>query len=793
MGSRMIVNDVTHACRLIARRRGFSIAVITTIALGVSAATSVFAVSNALLLRALPYAGADRLVRIFEQQDIEGFSGNMALGNLDDWCGVPGIEACGAYAMSDLNLAGDDASVRVRAATATPGLFAALRVLPTAGRLFTHEDADAKAPVALLSASAAARLLGSSAAPVGRTLRLDGVQVDVIGVLPDIPGFDDVAVWRAAGTAGQSRQNHSNRSVARLRPGVTLAVVQQQLDAVSLILQQQFPKTNAHWWGKIEPLQASMTSDVSPTLRALAGLTGALLLLCAVSAASLIAGRAGSRQHELSIRLALGAGRHRLVTQLCVEGLLLALGGALLGTAFAGWIIGAVVAVLPSRMVLWRTPDIDLQTLLFAVTAAVAASILFGLLPAIGVTRRSSGTAALQTRVTATGGNRLRSALTAVQAGLATVLLVAAALLGAVLIRVLTASPGFRTDNVLTFSVTAPRAAYADAPALTLFFDSLTARLAGLPQVESVGAALNLPMSGSSVQRGVIRFGDPLPQPGHTRLVLFQVSTPGYLRTLGLRLLEGRDFTDEDTATAEPVALINAMLAAALWPGEHAVGRQLLVHTDEKVPRVVIGVIADATQARRERQVQPEYYVPLRQSAHRTMTYALHLRGDLTRAALQGAIADVDRGIPPYEMATMDTLMNQSTSTRLAVTRLSTFFGVIALLLASIGLYGLVASTVTERRREIGIRLALGAPAQHLVKLVLRRGLAMAVMGAAAGLMVAIPVTTLLGDLLGDEPPSSLMAMTVVFVALVTTSLVACWMPARAALHVDPVTSLRSE
>lgn len=788
----MLLTDLSHALRLVSRYRGFSIAVMLTIALGVGATTSVFAVVNALMIRALPYPHADRLLRVFEYQDQEGFSGSLALGNLDDWCSAPGLEACGAYITSDLNLAGGENPERVRGAVATPGFFTALGIEPARGRLFTTAELDTKAPVIVVAEAASARLF-AGADPIGRTLLLDGARYDVIGVAPNMPGFDDIAVWRGASTVGQSRQNHANRGIARRRDGVSLTAVQSQLDGISRALQTQQAATNAHWWGKVEPLQASLTAGMTTTFRALGALTTILLLLCAASAASLVAGRSATRARELSVRLALGASHGRIVTQLFIESAVLALGGAVLGIALAAVTINSVMAILPPRLVLWRTPGTDAASLAFAVAAALVSSLAFGLLPAIGLARRSRASASLQARFTSVAGHRTRAVLTALQTGLATVLLVAAALLGTVMMRVLFTDPGFAPNNVLSFNVTAPRAGYADAPALLSLFERLGERLAHLPGVMSSGAVFNLPLSGSSVQRGVIRMGEALPARGHARLVLFQVSTPGYLQTLGLHLLDGRDFSATDSADGQPVALVNERLATALWPGQRAVGQQLLVHTDETIPRTVVGVIADAHQARLDETIAPEYYVPLAQSPRRTMTYVLRSNTSLTRAAIQAELSAVDPSLPVYELTTIDSLFERGAASRRSITQLAIFFSVTALLLAAVGLFGLVASGIAERTREIGVRMALGASPSSVLRLVSRRGLAMALTGTAVGLAATVPVARLLGSLLTDAPPSNLQVMLSVSATLLAVAALACWLPALAALRVDPVNSLRSE
>jgi predicted permease len=788
---RMLKGDVAYAWRMIARQRRFSLAVSLTIALGIGATTAVFTVANALLFRTLPYANADRLVRIYEEEDQEGFSGSVALGNLDDWCTVPGIEACGAFTTSDLNLAGGETPERVRAAVATPGLYAALDISPVTGRLITGDDVAVAAPVIVVSNTAGRRLFGSQE-PVGRTLLLDGVRFDVVGVIPDVPALADVAVWRGVSTLNQSRRNHANRGVARLRAGVPMAAVREQLKSVSIALQEKFPDTNAHWWGRIEPLQTALGESFSVPLRALGALTAVLLVLCAVSAASLMAGRSAGRQRELAVRMALGASRTRLVTQLFIESLVLAVGGALMGALLAHWTIGAVLSVFPPRTALWREPSVDLPVLAFAMAAALMSAVFFGLIPALGLTRRATAASSLQLRSTHSAG-RLRAALTALQTGLAALLLVAASMLGAVLTSALLKDPGFRTENLQLFNVTAPKSGYADAGALASFFARLTERLQHLPQIESVGAVFNPPMSGSSTTRGVIRANEPIPARGAARLVLFQVSTPGYLKTMGLKLVDGRDFSETDTAASAPVTIINQRLAEMLWPGERAVGRQLIVHTDEKAPRTVIGVIADAMQGRLAEPIRPEHYVPLAQSPRRTLTFAVRLTAPLSRAALQAEISAVDPTLPVYEFTSMESMIERGGSSRVSITRLSGFFASAALLLAVVGLYGLVSAGVTERTREIGVRLALGATSGTVLALAFRRGMLMAILGTGAGLAGTAPLKALMSDVIGDAPPSTAGVAAFTGILLIIVAAIACWIPARAALRVDPATSLRPE
>ena len=788
---RSVRADVRFGFRRLRRRPAFTIVALVTLGLGIGAATSVFAVANAIVLRALPYANAERLLRLFERQDQEGFAGNIALGNHDDWCGIASFDACGAYVTADINLAGGDVPERVKGGGATAGLFAAFGVTPIAGRFFSADEAARNVPVAVVSQSAVNRFFGGAQA-VGKTLLLDGVTHDVVGVAPDIPGMGGIAVWRALSTANQTRMNHAYRGVARLRDGASAIAAQAQLDAVSRRLQQEFPDTNAHWWGTVQPLQTYLARDTTQILQILGALVALLVLLCATNVAGLVAGQAAERRHELAVRLAVGADRRRLFTQLVVEGGVLAMGGAVAGVFLASWATAAVTAVLPPNVVLWREPGIDWAVLGFAVAIAAGAAVVFAVLPAAGVVRRALAAGDVRTAPTVAGPRGARSMLTAIQTALATVLLVAAGLLGSVLLRLVLIDPGFHPEGVLTFRVTPPRAGYTDAASLGRFYDTLYARLARLPQAERVAGAMAMPTGGPNTVRGVIRLGEPLPPPRRLRLTLFQVTTPGYFQTLGIPL-RGRDFDANDLEKSPPVAIINESLASMLWPGQNAIGRQIHVHTDEPTPREVIGVAADIRQDDLEAEIGPMYYAPFTQSPRRTMTVAIKTRAPLDRATVQAELSAIDGALPLYELRPLETLIAQSTSDRKAITGIATFFGAVALLLAALGLYGLVSALVAERQREIGIRVALGAESGSILRLMLRRGLLMTSVGLAVGLGASVPASSLLQSMLTTTPPSMWITMTSVAALLVVVSLAATLIPARRALTVDPVSALRAD
>ena len=791
-----VFSDVRFGLRRLRRRPAFTVIVLVTLGLGIGAATSVFSVANALLLQRLPYPDANRLMRLFERQDQEGFSGNVALGNLDAWCGVPGIESCGAYTTGDVNLAGGPTPERVRAASATIDLFRVLGTVPLHGRLFSAADVPPAAPVVLITDRAARRLLGS-AEVVGRPLILDGVNHTVAGVIPAPPGLDSIAIWRPLATTNQPRTNHAYRGMVKLRAHASALTVQHQLDVQSRRLQEQLPDSNAHWWASIEPLQQSLTSDITGTLRALGALVAVLVLLCATNVAGLVSGQTWARGQEMSVRLSMGADGRRLLRQLLVENAVIALGGAALGALMAHWTVAGVVAVLPSNLTMWRTPAVSGTALGFAMLLSAGAALVFGVAPSAALVRRTLAARELRTALSVTSTQRTRSILAGVQTALAAVLLTAAALLGTVLLRLVLIDPGFHPENVLTFRVAPPRAAYADAAALNTFFESLETRLRRLPQVEAVSAAMALPTQGPNVARGVIRVGEPLPsRPRQTRLTLFQVTTPEYFRTLGIPLLEGRDFAPTDTASAPPVAIVNEHLAKILWPGQQATGQQLLIHTDEQTPRTVIGVAKNIRQSDLEDEITSLYYVPLRQSPRRTLSFVVRVAdggAPLDRAGIQAEVSALDPALPLYDIAPLDTLVARSTADRKALTGIAVFFSAVALLLTALGLYGLVSAIVLERRREIGLRLALGATPSSILGLVMRRGVVLSVLGLIAGLSIAAPATSLLRQLLTSAPPSSALTMTVVGVVLLGVVVTASWIPARRALGIDPARALRAD
>jgi predicted permease len=433
-----------------------------------------------------------------------------------------------------------------------------------------------------------------------------------------------------------------------------------------------------------------------------------------------------------------------------------------------------------------------LPVLAFTTIVSVATGLLFGLAPAMAL-RTAQPHDQLRSGRASSTGRRSRSALALVQLALASVLLVGSSVVLTSLYRATQVDPGFNPDNVMTFRVTPPPATHADGRALNEFFQTLIDRLSVFGTVSAAGATSNLPMAGNSTVRGVILPGDPRPELGEEQLVLYQVSTPGYVEASGMRLLDGRDFTVADSDTSLPVTLINESMARMLWPDGRAVGRQILIFTDEDTPREVVGVLADIRYRGLDRPILPQYYVPFSQAPRRTMDMALRLNGALPLADVKQTVESIDASLPVYEVRTLDSLMRESLSERRALTTTISLFGALAVALAAIGLNGIVATGVRERRREIGIRMAVGATTSQVHRLFVKQGLAIAVVAVVTGVGASYWLVTwgqqqLVG--LGLEPPSPAL-LTSVSLLILAIALVATWLPARHATRVDPVETLR--
>lgn len=794
-----IIRDLQYGLRTFRKRPVASAAAVLILAVGIGATTAVFSVNDALIWRPLPYPDADRLVLVEERNDPLGFAGNVAIENFDEWQGrVPSVEAAAAWAISDVNLAGADEAARVRGAVITPGLFDLNGARQVLGRAIQAADREmGRHLVAVLSEGAWRRLFGGAPDVIGRSVLLDSVPHVVVGVVTGVAGFADVDVWRPLTRSrdGGGRREHAFRAVARLAPGVPIERAASEIDGVYAALEVAHPETNRGWRARLTPLKEVMIEDLTTMVRLSGAVVAVLLLIACANVANLLLARASERQREFAVRRALGAERARLLRQVLTESLLLAGAGALAGLGVAWAVTKALVAVLAAETTLWLTPGLDARMLGFATGVAVATAVIFGVLPALVMSRVEPQVAMRQGVASSASParRRLGTALTFAQMTLACLLLIAAGLLLNSLQHALRVDPGFDGEGVITFRVTPARSAYADATSLERFYDTLLTELRRLPQVAHAGAVSGLPLAGNSIVRGVIRPDEPIPALDAVRLTLHQAATPGYVSAVGIRLRAGRDFTSADSTTAAPVAIVNRSLADALWPAADPIGREILVHTDEQTPRRVVGVTDDVRHVGLDAPVYPQYFVPFAQSPARSMSVTVRSTAPVPAGDLRRVVAGLDPSLPLYEMQTLDALLDDAIGTRRALTLGLTAFGLVALVLAVTGLAATVGTAVTERRREIGIRLALGATPRGIASLFLRQGAAVAGLGVVAGLGLSRLTAPFLEELLFGVTPLDAPSVASAVVTLLAAAMAATWAAARPATRVDPLETLRTD
>ena len=789
-----MMKDARDGWRALAASPTLAVTALLTLAIGIGTSTAVFAVADALLLRALPYPAADRLVALTDVDVTRGESVNVGLANFDDWrASVPAVEAAAAWRRQDVNVSTSRGADRLPGIVAAGDFFDILGAVTVAGRTFADSPRDAATgPVVVLSDRAWHRLFDGRRDAIGSTAWLDGGPHEVIGVVQRIPGQMDVDVWRPVARTGAppNRGSHNYVAVARVQAGVPIDEARAQFDVVAARLAAAYPETNADWRVGLLPLQDALGEDLNQTLILVSGAAILLLLIACTNVAGLLLVRGYDRRREFAVRKALGAARYRIVRQLLSESVMLSLASAGAGLLVSWWGTGVIVSMLPPEVVLWREPTLSAGVLGFTVILAVGTGLLFGLAPVVTMVRedalehlRGGG------GNTPTGSHRTRIALTYVQFSLASVLLIAAGLLLASLWRAARADPGFDPRSVLTFQVTLPRTTHADVAAVSQYFLGLTERLSALPQVDAAGAIDGLPMAGNETISTVRRPDEPTPGRGDERWALHQVSTPGYLRATGTRLVAGRDFEAGDTQGGPRVAIVNESLARLLWRDATPIGRELVL---ESGLHRVVGMIADVRHFGFDGGTYPQYFVPFAQSPVRSLSFALRTRGSLTESDLRQLAASVDSTVPLYSLRTLEAVGQDSLSPRRSLTGTVVFCGAAAVLLSAIGLFAIVASGVRERRREIAIRMALGATDAGVMWLFVRRASATAVAGIVTGFLASYWATGVLEGSLFEVTRLDAMTLAASAVTLLVVTITASWLPARRATTIAPMESLKT-
>jgi putative ABC transport system permease protein len=805
-----LAQDTRYGARMLARTPAFTAAAILALALGIGATTAVFSVVNAVLLRPLPYPAADRLVVVLHR----GVN-PVAPANFVDWRHQSTVfERMGAaeYWMPDLT--GDDASETVKGVRLTADIFPMLGVPPLLGRApLPREEEPGQDHVAILGYALWRRRFGGDPDVVGGSITLNGEAYTVLGVMPQgfsFPPFwaTGAEVWAplALGERATSRTGSSLRIFARLEPGVSLDRARAEMAAITARLENEYPATNRNV--VVRSLEDMVVGDVRPALLVLLGAVGFVLLIACANVAHMLLARAAARQREVALRATLGATRARLIRQFLTESVMLGLAGGLAGVLLAMAGIEVLVSLSPG-LPRAETIGLDGAVLAFVVVVSVATGIAFGLVPALPASRRDVSDALKEGARGSTEGagrHRLRSLLVASEFALALVLSAGAGLMIRSFVALQAIDPGFDPRGVLTMVVSVAGAQEGLPPRRAAFYQGLLERVRALPGVASASAINHLPLAGDIWGWPFNVEGRPLPKPGETPTAAYRVVLPGYFHTMGTPILRGRDVAGTDRLGTPGVVVVNEWLAQHHWPGEDPLGKRLTLGNPRENPSwlTVVGVVKNAVRSRWTAAPQEEIFLPYLQTrdylerpgnAHAYLTLVVRAGGDPSALApaIRGIVSSMDRGVPVSQVQTMDEVVAQSNARPRFYLLLLGAFAAAAVLLAAVGIYGVMSYSVSRRTNEIGVRMALGAKPSDVLRLIVGHGMVVALGGAAVGLAGALGLTRLMSSLLygvGASDPATFLAVSLLLGAV---ALAASYIPARRATRIDPLTALRCE
>jgi putative ABC transport system permease protein len=804
-------SDIQYALRGIAKRPLFSSVVILTLALGIGANAAIFTVVNGVLLQPLPYPHPERLLMVWMSNPRQGFDKDVgSYPNFADWrSGSRSFERMSAYFGSSVTLTGSGDPAQIRGARVTPEFFETMGVVPLRGRAFHSADGRAGGErVVILGHGLWMRRFGADASIVGRSIVLDGVPHEVVGIMPaSFKHPVDAEIWTPLAPVGDFQALFDTRGsywltiIGRLKPGVTPLAAQSEMDAIALRLEKEYP-SNAGIGIRLVPLHEELVGDVKRPLLILLGAVSLVLLIACANVANLLLTRAASRQRELAIRAALGADRGRLVRQLLTESIVLGLLGGAAGLILATLSTDLLPRLAPAGLPRLSDIAIDRRVLAYAAGASVFTSLLFGLVPALYASRRDAGLDLKEGGRTGAGGRRggrVRAALAVGELAIALLLLVGAGLLVRSFIALNSEDPGFATRGVLALRLSLPPADYGEPARVTNFYEQLVERLKALPGVESAAAGSSLLLSRLPASAAInIEGRPPLPADARNLPVPYDSVTPEYFATLRIPLRRGRGFSRADGAQSEQVVMVNEAFVRRFFPGEDPLGRRV-TFGDPSQPdtrwSTIVGVVADTKRGGFEREPWAETYFPMRQAPNSQALVLLRTDGDPMTliAAAKVAVWSIDRNQAIASIRTVPELLAQRELNRRFTTLLLGVFASVALVLAIIGTYGVIAHATAQRTQEIGIRMALGADGRAILRMVLAGGLRIAATGLALGVVGALALTHVLSGLLFGVGARDPLTFVVVPGTLLVVALLACVIPARRAMRVEPVVALRGD
>ena len=806
--------DLRYGARMLFKQPGFTLIAVLTLALGVGANTAIFSIVNGVLLKPLPFAAPERLVAVGATgtQDRARF-GSLSFPDFADFRAQgQAFERLAAYRTRGLSINGANGAERVEGVMATADLFAVLGAQPLLGRTFLPEE-DKTGRIAVLSQRAWRQRFKGAPNVIGQPLAINSESYTIVGVMP--PGFqfplrdEPIELWinyavdmQGPDPQGAQRGNHYLQAVGLLRPGFTAAQAEAQLVPIAGQLEKQFPNDNHGSSVRVQPLLQNLTGDVSQALWVLFATVGGVLLIACANVANLLLARALNRRRELAVRVALGAGRGRVLRQLLTESLLLALLGGAAGVLLASFGTEALIALTPADVPRIANAGLDGRVLLFTLVAAMLTGVVMGLAPAWQAARTDVQSVLKESGRNATGARAaMRNALVVAEVALAVVLLVGAGLLLQSFARLLRVNPGFNPQQMLTLRIGLPGARYTEPAQIVGFHDRVLASVAALPGVTAASTVAPLPLSGSNYSLGLAienrADGSGREYPYNTR---FFMAGPDCFRALGARVVQGREFDARDELKAKPVAVINEAFARKHFPDENPLGKRIKlsigIDDSPEAWREVIGVVSDMRTQNPNLAPVPEAYLHTAQMpAYGSFTVLLRSAGDPQQlaAAVRTAVAKLDVNVPVSHTKMLDAYLAESLAAPRFNSLLLGLFAGLALLLTALGLYGVVAYAVTQRTQEIGIRMALGAQTRDVLRLVLGQGLRLMLGGLVLGVSGALALTRWLESLLYGVSATDPLTFVLVAAVLLAVAVLACWIPARRATKVDPMIALRCE
>jgi putative ABC transport system permease protein len=796
-----ILTDMRYGIRQLVKAPGFTIVAVLTLAFGIGATTAIFSVVNGVILRPLPYPNAESLVRVFEVVPRYGRFA-VAPANFLDWRQQNGaFERIAAYNGSTDTFMAPDGPERINQALVSWDTFDLLGVTPALGRSFRgDEDAPKRNDVIVISHGMWQRRFGSDPAVLGRTIQISGTPVTVVGVMPAGFYFPSRAAefWRpiALNPANATRGGHFLGVIARLKPGTSLEQASSEMKGLAERLALQYPNNSRDESAEVVRMHDLITGPIRPMLLTLLAAVGVVVLIACANVANLMLVRASVREKELAIRAALGAGRMRLVLQMIGESLVLALAGGTAGILLAYFAIAPIQTLGTGSIPRVADITIDRGVLGFALAVTLATGFLFGLAPAWQASRGGVGAVLKEGGRTSAGarGHRIRGALLVAEVALSLVLLVGAALLLRSFARLTHVDPGFAAEQVLSFAVALPQTAYPEEPQRIAFFDRLLDKLRSMPGVRAAGMVQQMPIRGDYVLSFTIQ-GRPQPEGGIDPSANYRVVSPGYFESLSIPLVRGRMFTPRDTSTAPKVAVIDEAFAARHFAGEDPIGRGLDIGNGTDGFFEIVGVVGSVHYEGLDAAPRPTMYVPFAHDVFSTMTVMVRTSGEPSQftASARQALHEIDANLPAFSVATLSKVVSESVAQRRFSMLLLGAFALLALFLAAVGLYGVVAYAVSQRTQEIGLRMAIGAQRSDVLRLVLGGGMKLAALGVVIGIAGALALSEYLAAMLFQVTRFDATSYALTAAVLLAVSAIACYVPARRAMGVDPLVALRSE